>query len=663
MREMNRDYVPFHRVFEIGAGESPVQEGSGIGRGMNVGRAGSLKRMSGSTRDIVDPIETMIKNAYTLITAAEKSSVSAQIAKLANKEGMGKWVEEVATPKTPVRIQVETIKKQLEDAGADMTAVPDDLALMFFQHSGRVPFGENIIKVTTGGVTKYYRLNGDLFETFHSLNNEDSSALFKLLSQPAQILRAGVTLDPAFTGANLFRDAFGSAVINKHGLLPFQAAFRGIKAFLKDPDLIAEWAAAGGEQSFEAVYFDRVKLADFIRRNIAGDKTKGERVVTWMKHPILAMRYISGMGEMITRIGEYKTAYEAALKGGMSEGDARRQAAFESRDRQDFSVGGAKTRQLRQVAPFWNAGVQGNLSVARAFRDRPWRTILQGFAYVTLPTLALMAINHDDEDYWDRPQWERDLCWLIPIGKDANGRTEFMRLPKPFIIGQIFGSTFERAGAFLKGRQNPYKDFAYTVASEVVPKPMPTFLTPIEAFVGDRGFVTWKWDYLVPRKLEDVPAEYQVTEQTSLTARKIGKILGFSPLKVDHIITSLTGGIGKQVVHNGIDSIISAGTGEKPTKQNVGMFSRFFSTPAGINSAAVNDFYQKLEILRENKRRDALGGKSISDDDSRTLRIMEKTSETISSYRRQALKESDMVERQKIYLEIVRRAKNVLGVK
>jgi len=665
MREMNRDYVPFHRVFEIGAGENSSQEGSGIGRGLNVGRAGSLKRLDGSLRDIVDPIETMIKNAYTLITAAEKSNVSAQISKLASKQGMGKWVEEVATPKEPVRVQVESIKKQLEDAGADVSAVPDDLALTFFQHSGRVPFGENIIKVTTNGQTKFYRLNSDLFDTFHSLNNENSSALTKLLAAPAQILRSGVTLDPAFTGANIFKDAFGSSVISKYGLFPFQAAYRGIVALLKDKKSVAEWAASGGEQSFEAIYFDQVKLADYIRQNIAKDKSKAVRATAWI-HPknwLLAMRYVSGMGEMVTRIGEYKTAYEHAVKNGMSEGDARRQAAFESRDRQDFSVGGAKTRGLRQTAPFWNVGIQGNLAILRAFKARPLRSTLQGLAFITLPTIALMAINHDDDDYWDRPQWERDLCWLIPYGKDANGRTKFMRMPKPFILGQIFGTTFERAGAHLKGRENPYKDFTSSIYSNVVPVPIPTFLAPLEALIGDRGFVFWKGEYLIPKKLEDVPPEFQVTEQTSLMARKLGKLFELSPMKIDHMISSVTGGVGKQVVHGGIDNIISAISGDKPTAQNVGIFSRFFAVPAGINSANVNDFYEKITELREAKRREDLGGRPMNPGDRGKLNSMELAAKQISHARDRAHKTPDMVARQKIYLEIVRKAKQALGRK
>lgn len=659
MREMNRDYVPFHRVFEIGAGENSSQEGSGIGRGLNVGRAGSLKRLDGSLRDIVDPIETMIKNAYTLITAAEKSNVSAQISKLASKQGMGKWVEEVATPKEPVRVQVESIKKQLEDAGADVSAVPDDLALTFFQHSGRVPFGENIIKVTTNGQTKFYRLNSDLFDTFHSLNNENSSALTKLLAAPAQILRSGVTLDPAFTGANIFKDAFGSSIISKYGLFPFQAAYRGIVALLKDKKSVAEWAASGGEQSFEAIYFDQVKLADYIRQNIAKDKSKAVRTTAWI-HPknwLLAMRYVSGMGEMVTRIGEYKTAYEHAVKNGMAEGDARRQAAFESRDRQDFSVGGAKTRGLRQTAPFWNVGIQGNLAILRAFKARPLRSTLQGLAFITLPTIALMAINHDDEDYWDRPQWERDLCWLIPYGKDANGRTKFMRMPKPFILGQIFGTTFERAGAHLKGRENPYKDFTSSIYSNVVPVPIPTFLAPLEALIGDRGFVFWKGEYLIPKKLEDVPPEFQVTEQTSLMARKLGKLFELSPMKIDHMISSVTGGVGKQVVHGGIDNIISAISGDKPTAQNVGVFSRFFAVPAGINSANVNDFYERITELREAKRREDLGGRPMNPGDRGKLNSMELAAKQISHARDRAHKTPDMVARQKIYLEIVRKAK------
>lgn len=663
MRAMNQDYVPMHRIFEIGAGESPVQQSGGGGRGLNVGKAGSLKRLTGSARDIVDPLETMVKNAYSLITASEKSAINKAIGDLANKPGMAKWVEEVAAPKEAVRVELEKVRKELEASGADLSTVPDDLVMQFFQNSGKAPFGENIIKVTNKGESKFYRLNKDLYEAFNALNLDDNSRLIQLLSQPAQVLRAGVTLDPAFGLANVMRDAVGSAVINKYGMLPFEASARGMVALFKNPKLVAEWAASGGEQSFEASFFDRKKMAQFMREKITKALTPAEQALIIVKSPLTALRYISGLAESATRIGEFDRAYKEAIKTGMPEGEARRLASFESRDRQDFAKGGAKTKILRQMAAFWNAGLQGNVAVVRAFKERPTRSTLQGLAYITLPTLGLMAMNWKDEDYWDRPQWERDAFWLMPIGKDTNNHTSFLRIPKPFILGQAFGMMPERMMRFsMKKDPKAFEEVMSRVAADTIPNPMPQTAQVIvsDLLTGKQGWDMWRNRPVVPDALADLPAELQSTSQTSLTAKKIGGALGMSPMKVDHIIAGTTGGLGRQIVHNAIDKAIGGITGEEPTATNVIPGARFFATPAGISSQAVETFYDELSALREKKSAVKITGKAMdSKEDGRRL-SMERTAERMSMLRAEAKKAKSQDERQRKYLEIARIAKEAI---
>ncbi len=89
MRRANRDYVPFYRVFEGEAG------GKGGAKGFEV-KGSPAKRMKGSWRDIVDPLESIIKNTYLFVEAAEKNAVGRALVDLANKkEGMGKYVEKI----------------------------------------------------------------------------------------------------------------------------------------------------------------------------------------------------------------------------------------------------------------------------------------------------------------------------------------------------------------------------------------------------------------------------------------------------------------------------------------------------------------------------------------------------------------------------------------
>lgn len=654
MRAMNADYVPFHRLYEIGAGESPSVTGGGSGRGLNVGKVGSLKKLKGSTRDIVDPLESMIKNAYALITASEKSAINKSIGDLSNNPGMGKWVEEIATPKEAVRVAVEKVRKQLESAGADLDAVPDDLLLQFFRDSGQAPYGENVIKVTSDGKTKFYRLKSDLFDAFHALDLEDSSTLLKMLSAPAQLLRAGVTLDPAFSIANVMRDAVGSSIISKHGMKPFEASIRGVVALLKNPKLVAEWEASGGKNSIEAAFFDQRQTAKYLSERITKDLTTAERATVILKSPLRALRAISEAMESATRVGEFQKALQENIKSGMTEGDARRMAAFESRDRQDFAKGGAKTKILRHMAAFWNASLQGNVKLYEAFKERPAKTTLRGMAYITLPTVLAMAVNWDDEDYWDRPQWERDAFWLIPKGKDANGKSTFIRIPKPFLLGVMFGTVPERFMQWAKkNRPEEFGSLLHELVAQTIPNPFPQTATVIaEVNAGEQGYSFFQDKPIVPEQMAEMPPDMQWTEQTSLTARKIGTLFGVSPMKVDHVIRSTTGGLGKQVVHNAIDRAIGGITGENTSAKTVEPFGRFFTSPAGISSYAVEKFYENISQLRKSKEGEKAGGKAMDAKERKTLASMEGDARKMSELRRQAKASKKDAEKQRQYLKI-----------
>lgn len=662
-REVHKDYVPFHRVMEIGANETAAQGGgAGTGRGLNVGKPGSTKALRGSKRDIIDPLETMVKNAYALITSSEKNAIHTALADLSKRQDMGKWVERVGAPKEAVKVELERIRKQLEDAGADLTKAPDDLLMTFFRASKRAPFGENIIAVNRAGKTEFYRLNKELYETFHALDQEAASQLVQYLSIPGQVLRAGVTLTPDFAMFNALRDTVSSAVLSKYTHVPFLNTLKGVAALFGNPQLVAEWAAAGGRQAVEAHYFDRAKLQRFLTEKITKDLTPAEQALVWTKSPLALLRKLTGTMEEATRIGEYQIAYDKLRKAGMPEGEARRQAAFDARDLQDFAKGGAQTKLLRRVTPFWNAALQGNFRLAQAIKQRPLQTAMKGFIWLTIPKLMEQAINWDDKDYWDRPQWERDSFFMIPYGKDANGRTQFIRLPTPFEAGIIFGTVPGRFMQYLKQNnlELARKGLATLLAKNALSNPLPqSVLTVLETMMGKQGYSLWRGRPIVPEALKDVAPQLQFTEQESLTAKKLGDLMGKSPAKIDYLIQGLTGGLGKQVVHKGIDPLISSVTGEPRTAVRTGPLSRFLTTPAGITSDAVERFYESLTEARQAESLSKAGRETGGREGN--LKALEAAAKDIGELRREARQTADLDERQRIQLEIVNIAKEALA--
>jgi hypothetical protein len=79
--------------------------------------------------------------------------------------------------------------------------------------------------------------------------------------------------------------------------------------------------------------------------------------------------------------------------------------------------------------------------------------------------------------------------------------------------------------------------------------------------------VVTNYDFFTGRKIigqgmEDVESEYQVAPNTSKVAESIGKSIGASPIKVDHLIKGYTGSIGMYAI-DVIDAILDL-NGESP---------------------------------------------------------------------------------------------------
>lgn len=671
MLRLNRDYVPFHRVYEIGAGENPAEDTKGIGTGLNVGKPASFRTLKGSTRSIVDPLETIIKNAYVTIAASERAAINRALARMADGKkvpGMAKWIREVPNPLEVKRFNVGKIRKQLEMLGADLDDIEDDEMLKVFLPASFTPHGRNIIRAIVGGKARYYEVNSDLYRTFQSMDFERTNLFVKYMFRPlAQLLRAGVTLAPDFQLANMFRDAFGSSVLGEHGMIPFQATTNGLLAMIKDKDVVAEYRASGGGNSVEPAFFDAKKMKSFIDKEL-GRMSKAERGLvatqidrSWRFLDNIGggMRYMGQVSEETTRVGEFERAFEQYTAEGMSDGDARLLAAFEARDRQDFAKGGASTKAIRAITAFANAQVQGNIKIGQAFRANPIGFMGRGFTFITVPTLLLMAVNGDDDDYWARPQWERDAFWLIPIGEDDQGHTKFLKLPKPFLLGIVFGAVPERLYRFLKeGHPESLKDIMNPILENVTVNPFPQSATL--AFELATGWSLWRGRNIVNTTVADRLPEDQWTERTSALARKVGEALGVSPMKIDYAIEQMTGGMGKMAAAAGSDVFEFIKEGDSVPDKTVDQLTRRFVTiDLHSNSQATADFYATWSLLRAQNASHRELGKGMAPEE---LPLFDEVARTMTKLRREIAATTNESERSALQERIFLLARAAQGM-
>lgn len=518
-------YVPFFRNME----EEVDPEMSGIAAMVHgprsrkgiAGQSAQIKELKGGRQSTKDLLENIIHRQSTMIDAAIKNKAMAEV--VSNLEGTP-FMQAVDSPDIAALSQTE---------------------LNLLQK----------VKVMRNGKAEAYTVTDPaLLRGLLQIHTIGNQSLFNRMARSAKrFLTAGITLSPDFIIKNFVRDAAHAWMINKDGFRFGADSVAGLrKAFAEDEayrDLIFSGAAFQGGYVHGA---DPEAAAQQVRRALRS-KGLGEADIQ------------SYMDSLITKGGQlleaYRTAsdkvenanrlstYEAALAGGKS----RRQAAYEAKDLMDYSLKGnfALIGTMIDMLPFFNARLQGMSKLVRAMKagdgDRVLKVLSANLAMKGLKvaafSLALAAMNDDDERYQELPDWDKDANWHFFIGD------EHFRIPKPFELGILFGTMPERMFHYAAGSQpggDLGKAAAHAVWNTLALNPIPQLALPVVEVMTNKSF--FKGSQIegmgdAQRKPEDRYNAY-----TSETAKQIGAAFGVSPKMVEHLILGYTGTLGGYVL-------------------------------------------------------------------------------------------------------------------
>ncbi len=552
LRIIQKSYVPFYRVMEqpgvIG------KERFGVSRRAFGDLPSPIKGFKGSPREIIDPLESIIKNTFTFVNLADRNVVGRAIVELAEKTpGAGRFIEKVPFSVKPTKFELAEIRKTLEAAGLDLSEADLSLTARIFRQSPFKP-GANHITVWRNGKQELYRVHPDLYRAVLNLDAESAGFLVKLGQPFAEALRVGATTTPEFAlGRNPIRDQFSTAINTGLGIKTPYFSAKGIFHVLKSDNLYDLWVRGGGAQSTMV----RLSRAEIIKRNSEMMRDPKLRK-TIIRHPWQSLRLVAQIGEEMTRLGTFEAKLGPIEKA--TKTDILKAAAESREGGLDFQRGGAKTAAIRQVTAFWNANQLGLDKVRRVAIEHPLRFFTQVGAGITLPSILLTLAQMDDARWNQIPQWQRDISWIILTGPRVTDEqfqkmtseqkrelyeNTIYRIPKPFELGVVFGSVPERILEWAAGR-NPeigkslLKTFGAAGFSSLVP--LPTFFVPL--FENWANWSTFLDRPIVPRGLEDLEPAYQAKAHTSEVAKAIGESINFSPAKIDNLIRGWTGGLG-----------------------------------------------------------------------------------------------------------------------
>ena len=519
---------------------------------------GSIKQLKGSKRKMVPSIEGTIANVANVTKLLETQRVYQTIVGLRD-----------VTPEAK-----------------------DVIKLVKMRPDGLPP--RNSIQVYKDGKTYNYQLPPEVFKGIDFYQPNEISFVWKLLGLPATTLRYGATLAIDFVVRNPVRDQFSAMTYSKHGYIPFVDLAKGIVHYFGDSDLYKEFKAAGGEQNFFSM-IDR-EATNLKAAEIVGYKTEGmERVIRYAGSPLRAWKMLSESLEVGTRLGEYAKARGKGKSALEAQGLARDLTLDFQRKGGDQVV-----RAMNIVTAFWNANIQGTDKMVREFTNKETRlpTLMRSLLGITLPSLILWAVFHDDDRWKNLPDWRKNFFWNIPIGKTG----PILSIPKPFELGIIFGSLPERILDWTYDkRKGSMKSVATAIVDGGLPGIIPTGPLPIiEGLVNYSFFMDAPLESMSERQL---PPGMRANQYTSGMAKAIGGSINVSPKKIDNWVRAWTGNLGRM----GLD--LADTTVFKSDIPSVGRnwyeqpgFRAFFAKePIGSAGKSVDTFYGHLEECSQAK--------------------------------------------------------------
>ena len=474
------NYVPLQRDFGTEEGLSKFVEGRGLVNVQN-----PLKRLRGSERDVIDPLDQIIRNTYAFESVAARQGVAREIVK---RYDNGEY---------------DGLMEQVED-----------------RHHAP---GESIFYVYENGEKRLFKTDKDIYEALVrsvGASPQESNILTKMLSAPTRALRYGTTHSLTFGVGNLMRDTFSYAVLGKD-FRPVVDTVNGFMALITNEELVRDFMRNGGLQ--ESSWLSDNKREELIRL-LKGRKTwKDNAVLNY--NPISLYFKLSGafaeVSEQASRLGQYKRL--------LDKGYSKEDAIFETRDNMNFMRAGNVGRSLNRFVPFYNASLQGVDKLCRTmYHDGKWdkKALARGLMYLTTLSLASCLYNYGDDDrrekYMNLRPWRKNMFWNFVIGD------EVFSIPKPFEAGMLFGSLPERFMDYLwQHDKRAFDGVAQSLYGSLTPEFVPMAVSVM--FELEANYSRFFGRQIVPMSEQRLDPELQYGPHTAEWAKQMAQITKYLP--------------------------------------------------------------------------------------------------------------------------------------
>lgn len=506
MKANNQNYVPFKRVMDTVdeyLGGTPQTRGAG-----SVGSQNVIKNIKGSSRDIQDPLESIVENTYKIVGLGKRNEVARTIVNLKDKLPEGMVTKVTGTPLN----------------------------------------SRDIISLFENGKVQKYKVPFEVAEAAKGMSEDQMSMIVNILAAPTRVFRATATgINPEFAIPNVTRD-LQSAFVNI-GVNPLNWV-SGLAHMIKRDDVYQEFLKSGGMTS--RISLDRPYLKKTVSELAAkGALNKGIQVTKPSKLYGL-LEALGQYSEQPTRIASFQKGLKDSLKKGIAREDALKDAAYAAQEGTvNFARRGSKTQSLNAIFAFLNARAQGVDRLVRSVKNDPTAAVRLGLISVS-PAIATYAWNRQFPSYNDErvvPQYVKDNNFVIMLSDkpiSGLGGAQYITIPKGE-VGKL-GNPIEAFMKYAEGKGGDVGASLGTVLSAFSPVSnigdvIPTAIRPPVENAANYNFFYQR--PIVAESKKNYPKEYQTSKSTPAIYNWLGQKTNQSPNMIQNLVRGYGTGIAR----------------------------------------------------------------------------------------------------------------------
>ncbi|MDP4147383.1 MAG: LPD38 domain-containing protein, partial [Bacillota bacterium] len=554
LQKTYKNYITASRDF------TDLEQGSISGNGKKgfVNQTSGLKKVTGSDRNIVNPIVNLSNLVDSTVRRARYNEVGQLLHNYIQSNPDNPFAS-IISPED-VNSNVKNIVSVLRNGKQEYMQIHDKKLLESLQ-----------------GIYKTNDLNG--FEQgLKTVNNAFKSLI--------------TTKNPVFAVRNVVKDV-PTAYINGSENNPikfFGDLGSAAKDIIKNDPKFQKYKAIGGESANFFNPQNAHKTAEQLmeRKLITdGNIITGSKPINPIKKKLTdvgnKVEVLNNLTESLPRYAEFKRVLEKT-------GDVQKALYAAGEVTTNFNKGGDVTKKLDLGVPYLSAGVQGLDKLVRQVKDKPLQTALKGATIVTAPTLLLNAVNKNNPDYQALDNRTKDNYYLIPKGDGT-----FIKIPRSREYGAVLGALTERILRASSGDTEAFKGFGTTLLDNFAPpNPLENNLAaPIINLTANKDFAGRT---IVSQSMEGRKPQDQYDENTTEISKALGSKLNMSPKQIDYLVKSYTGVIGQLGIP--ATTKINYDSGNVLSKVANPITSQFVANPLK-SSQYVTDFYDNKNSLTQ----------------------------------------------------------------